>query len=76
MKDDDAGEIMTPHRTRVLVSPDKLTLALRFDGLDRPPMTILLPLMAAADLRDRLVETLDTLGVGRGGTQHTPGLPN
>ena len=63
MPDNDLGELLRPLHCRVSVSEDKAQLALTFENKERPPVTIILPMVGAVGLQRKLAQSLYVLGV-------------
>ena len=64
MPSDNHGEFIYPRHCRVSVSPDKSQLALTFTNEERAaPLTVVLPLLAAAGFQRNLAQCLYLLGV-------------
>jgi hypothetical protein len=57
------GELIYPRHCRVSVSADKKQFALTFQGEDRTPLTIVLPMAGAVGLQRKLAQSLYILGV-------------
>ena len=63
MADPQMGEILYPQSCRIGASADGKQVALTFQVQDREPMTIVLPLLGAAGLLQRVGQVLHRLGV-------------
>jgi hypothetical protein len=63
MSDANFGDVVHPSHCQVSVSADKSQLALTFRGEQHPPTTLILPLLGAAGLQQKLAQSLFQLGV-------------
>jgi hypothetical protein len=63
MSDANFGEVVRPSHCQVSVSADKSQLALTFRSEQQAPTTLILPLLGAAGLQQKLAQSLYQLGV-------------